>query len=643
MVKQNFLTKMLLLCALIVGSVSSAWATDVTITFGTGTGAWAAHSNASYTDSDSRTWSCTYSAGGKSSGQAGYSQFGNSSNACTSLEFTATAGVDMTVTAFSVTMAGASGSTSPTKGTIYLYKRTSGGTETQLATATVSGTEAVTCEISSNQSFSSSDILKVSYVGTAKAIRISQLKYSYTETGASPYISADDVNIGYDSTGGDIAFTVKNGVTGGTISASTEDDWITLDNETTSPISFTCSTNSETTARTATVTLTYTYNTNKTVIKDVTVTQAAYVAPPTPVNGYYVKVTSTDNITDGQYLIVYEDGAVAFDGGLKTLDAESNTIAVTIENEEIAATTAIRAAEFTIDVTAGTLQSASGKYIGVSSNSNGLKTSDDAETYTNAFSIDENENAVIAAVFEGSSMTLRFNSASGQNRFRYYKDNGQKAIQLYKFVPTATITLNAACTDGEMVFGTYSNSSAFVVSEDIVVSEISIVEGKLHVVNYQTGAIVPANTGVMVSALEGGDYEVELSSESGNSVLGDENCLLPSGDGITAEVMAAAAPSCKYYRLTMHGANNQNPGTIGFWWGAEYGAAFALAANKAYLAVPSATGAPSMGLWIDDDTTGIQSIERTVTDNQYYTLDGRRIAQPTKGLYIVNGRKVIVK
>ena len=175
---------MLLLCALIVGS-GTMWAEDptsVTINFGTTTGYWAAHTNATtYTDSDSRTWTRTCSVSNMS-GQGAYSQFGNASNTCESLVFTATAGSNMTVTAFSVTMAGASGGNSPTTGTIYLYKK-SGETETQLATASVSGTTSVTCAISENQSFSKTDELKVSYVGTAKAIRISELKYSYTTSG----------------------------------------------------------------------------------------------------------------------------------------------------------------------------------------------------------------------------------------------------------------------------------------------------------------------------------------------------------------------------------------------------------------------------------------------------------------------------
>lgn len=155
---------------------------------------------------------------------------------------------------------------------------------------------------------------------------------------------------------------------------------------------------------------------------------------PVPSSSTYRKVTATADITDGEYLIVYEATSVAFNGALETLDAEGNSIAVTISEGVIAGTTAIDAAVFTIDATAGTLQSASGYYIGVSSNSNGLKQTDNAATYTHTFSIDDDGNAVILANFEGSTMKLRYNpsTSSGNLRFRYYKNDGQQAVQLYK-------------------------------------------------------------------------------------------------------------------------------------------------------------------------------------------------------------------
>ena len=205
---------------------------------------------------------------------------------------------------------------------------------------------------------------------------------------------------------------------------------------------------------------------------------------------------------------------------------------------------------------------------------------------------------------------------------------------------TATITLNALCTDGDMVYGTYSNSSAFVVSDDIEVSEISIVDGKLYVEAYETGAVVPANTGVMVSAIEGGDYTVTLTSEEGTSVLGEENVLRPTGEGITAAEMAAANENCVYYRLTMQGGTQ-----IGFWWGAEDGAAFDVAANKAYLAVPNDAEGARMSFWFGGENTGVADtmLSTKNSDSVVYDLQGRRVVNATKGLYIVDGKKVMVK
>lgn len=199
----------------------------------------------------------------------------------------------------------------------------------------------------------------------------------------------------------------------------------------------------------------------------------------------------------------------------------------------------------------------------------------------------------------------------------------------YTSYPSATITLASACTDGTNYFGTYSNESAFVVPADLTVSEVSVIDGALYVDEYQTGAVVPANTGVMVSSATAGDHTVMLSSETGTSVLGEDNMLKASSVAMTG--------NCLFYRLTMH--NNE---TIGFWWGADEGAAFTIAANKAYLAVPKTANA-RMGFTFGG-ATGIEAVEKsTVAADRCYDLQGRRVMQPTKGLYIVNGKKVIIK
>ena len=68
-----------------------------------------------------------------------------------------------------------------------------------------------------------------------------------------------------------------------------------------------------------------------------------------------------------------------------------------------------------------------------------------------------------------------------------------------------------------------------------------------------------------------------------------------------------------------------------------------ITAGKAFLVVAGA-GARSLKVVFADESTGIKSIENSqmATDN-YYNLRGQRVSAPTKGLYIINGKKVIMK
>lgn len=65
--------------------------------------------------------------------------------------------------------------------------------------------------------------------------------------------------------------------------------------------------------------------------------------------------------------------------------------------------------------------------------------------------------------------------------------------------------------------------------------------------------------------------------------------------------------------------------------------------GKAYLEFDGDVSAPQFNL--DGDVTGIQAIEsqKVAMDNEFYNLAGQQVAAPTKGLYIVNGKKVIIK
>ena len=162
----------------------------------------------------------------------------------------------------------------------------------------------------------------------------------------------------------------------------------------------------------------------------------------TGVSSDYVKVTEDLDDWSGEYLIVYENGLVAFDGSRDNstnnkIDASSNTIDITdyIDNGVIASNNTTDAASFTISAITGgySIKSSSGYYIGSDSYNNELDV--DANTaYTNTLSIDESGNAVVKGYINNTTYTaLKYNVTSGQERFRYYKDSSsQQDIQLYK-------------------------------------------------------------------------------------------------------------------------------------------------------------------------------------------------------------------
>lgn len=151
----------------------------------------------------------------------------------------------------------------------------------------------------------------------------------------------------------------------------------------------------------------------------------------------YVKVTTNPTDWSGEYLIVYEGeedtvGSVAFDGSLDKLDDANNNVNVTITDGTIAYSEDLDSKDFTIakiDASTYSILSASGKYIGNSSNSNSLTSSD--SKLTNTISL----NGSNIDIKSSGGAYLRYNNASNQNRFRYFKSasyTNQKAIQLYK-------------------------------------------------------------------------------------------------------------------------------------------------------------------------------------------------------------------
>lgn len=69
-----------------------------------------------------------------------------------------------------------------------------------------------------------------------------------------------------------------------------------------------------------------------------------------------------------------------------------------------------------------------------------------------------------------------------------------------------------------------------------------------------------------------------------------------------------------------------------------------ISTDKAYLEIPAVLSARELSINLDGgDATAIKTMKVGTEDNIYYNLQGQRVLYPTKGLYIVNGKKVIVK
>ena len=66
-----------------------------------------------------------------------------------------------------------------------------------------------------------------------------------------------------------------------------------------------------------------------------------------------------------------------------------------------------------------------------------------------------------------------------------------------------------------------------------------------------------------------------------------------------------------------------------------------LKGGKAFLVVPGGALARIIIAGLDNDATSIESIGTNDSQTPYYDLQGRRVSQPQKGIYVVNGKKVV--
>ena len=133
----------------------------------------------------------------------------------------------------------------------------------------------------------------------------------------------------------------------------------------------------------------------------------------------------------------------------------------------------------------------------------------------------------------------------------------------------------------------------------------------------------------------GRDGIANLSGYKSKTVGGSNNQVFWVGSFVNEAPMASGKDYASYaacYGITSNGASF-----------AKMSSDTKTTYYRAFLADNRGSNARALTLSFGDEATGISSIKADKGDNSYYNLSGQRVENPTKGLYIVNGKKVVIK
>ena len=143
---------------------------------------------------------------------------------------------------------------------------------------------------------------------------------------------------------------------------------------------------------------------------------------------------------------------------------------------------------------------------------------------------------------------------------------------------------------------------------------------------------------VTLSEIEGGvpaNTTVILHQTSGTSIT-----LTETDNAITAPASNMLAVSTANQNLgTVYRLGYKSTNGVGFY---TYTSASA-PAGIIYIATVNSARDFLGFAFEDEDVTAIESVKAQKVGGQYFNLAGQRVAQPTRGLYIVNGKKVVIK
>ena len=210
---------------------------------------------------------------------------------------------------------------------------------------------------------------------------------------------------------------------------------------------------------------------------------------------------------------------------------------------------------------------------------------------------------------------------AGDKEFALYRFSDMLTkVEIYSPKITETVSVS------EAGFATYATTNNVVVPSDENVKVMTVkvnAEGTAIELNeVKAGTVIPAGKGILVKAAAG-NHNFVVTSKEGTTL---------ESNNLVAATTDVPSDGAKYFALTKIGEK------VGF---ALVEDGVVIPAGKAYLEVPTSTPAKFFGL--DGEATGINSVKTAKADGAYYTLEGVKTTKPVKGLYIHNGKKIVVK
>lgn len=254
-----------------------------------------------------------------------------------------------------------------------------------------------------------------------------------------------------------------------------------------------------------------------------------------------------------------------------------------------------------------------------SSTSNYLKTGSATDNAKATIAIGGEGTATILFQGTNSRNYMRFNPNNGSPLFACYAQNSTTGSEpkIYRYVPGQAAE-SFDVTIGSSGYKTLVSTADFETPNGV--TAYIVTNSTTENITLTTIDKVKAGTPVI---LEGTPGNVTLTVVE-NAAAAEGNLLKVSTETTGNGVYVLAAPANK---------------PVGFykWTGGSLGA------GRVYLDAPAA-GSRDFLQFNFGETTGVADINReATTNNSYFDLQGRHVAQPTKGLYIVNGKKVIIK